>query len=271
MANTERVSRKTQNVTANQTVKLTTDATSVLPSRCRNTRRRSPSGRAGFCRPVLRPRLLGQRRARRTGPRLRARGSGTAPPRVAVVAVIHMRPDTTDKTIGISSATFATTENLRPAAVAAAARRERAWSRRRRARTAAVGGRRRRPDRRRARAAVRRRRAAARRRAGRSRPDRRDAGPRRGGGGAGRPDRTRVLRADQRGGRRGRAEVRELPGPAGWSSATSPSTSRRAPRCATSCARRTAAGRRGSSRTRRSWRHGCADRGALRAPATCAR
>ena len=38
VANTERVSRYTQKVTANQTVKLTTDTTRVLTSRCRNVR-----------------------------------------------------------------------------------------------------------------------------------------------------------------------------------------------------------------------------------------
>ena len=38
VANTERVSRKTQNVMANQTVKLITDTSRVLTSRCRNAR-----------------------------------------------------------------------------------------------------------------------------------------------------------------------------------------------------------------------------------------
>ena len=48
VANTDRVSRYTQNVTANQTVKLMTETTRVLSSRCRNVRcgpvRRSSAG-----------------------------------------------------------------------------------------------------------------------------------------------------------------------------------------------------------------------------------
>ena len=38
VANTDRVSRYTQKVTANQTVKLMTETTRVLSSRCRNVR-----------------------------------------------------------------------------------------------------------------------------------------------------------------------------------------------------------------------------------------
>ncbi len=38
VAITERVSRNTQNVTANQTVKFTTDTVNVLAIRCANTR-----------------------------------------------------------------------------------------------------------------------------------------------------------------------------------------------------------------------------------------
>ena len=51
VAKTDLVSRYTQNVTANQTVKFMTDTTSVLSSRCRNVRPgpvRSSSAGAGL-------------------------------------------------------------------------------------------------------------------------------------------------------------------------------------------------------------------------------